>query len=130
MADFRKLLVWQRAHEFNIRVSRVATGIRGAQYMSLRSQMARAAASIPANLVEGRRQKTDRQFATYVRISVNSSSELEYHLLTARDLGALSTREFDSLVAELEEIRRMLAGLLRTLESTAHYLAPKLEAGS
>lgn len=120
MADFRKLLVWQRAHEFNIRVNRVAIGIRGAQFLSLRSQMVRAAASIPSNIVEGRRQKSDKQFASFVRIAVNSSSELEYHLLTARDLDALSTREFDSLVAELEEIRRMLHGLLRRLESSAH----------
>ena len=118
MADFRNLVVWQRAHELNLRVCRIAVGIRGATYMSLRSQMVRAAGSIPSNIVEGRDQKTDRQFAAYLHISVNSSSELEYHLLTARDLGRISERDFDALVAELKEIRRMLYGLIRTLEQT------------
>jgi len=122
MADFRKLVVWQRAHELNLRVCRIASGIRGATHTSLRSQMVRAAGSIPANIVEGRDQRTDRQFARYLRISANSSSELEYHLLTARDLGAISDRDFDSLVAELKEIRRMLYGLIRTLEKAPQTL--------
>ncbi len=118
MADFRKLLVWQRAHELHLRVCRIARDIRGATYMSLRSQMVRAAGSIPANIVEGRDQKTDRQFSAFLRISVNSSSELEYHLLAARDLGTLSSRDFDSLVGELKEVRSMLYGLIRTIEKS------------
>ena len=118
MADFRKLVVWQRAHELNLRVCVRARDIRGATYLSLRSQMVRAAGSIPSNIVEGRDQKTDRQFAAYLHIAANSSSELEYHLLTARDLGTISDRDFDSLVAELKEIRRMLYGLILTLEKT------------
>ena len=92
--------------------------IRGAPYLSLRSQMVRAALSIPSNIVEGRAQKTDAQFARFLRISLNSSSELEYHLLTARDLGAISAQLFDSLYADLVEVRRMLYGLIAKLDET------------
>ena len=46
--------------------------------------------SIPANIVEGRRQKTDKEFARFLRIAVNSAYELEYHVIVARDIGAIS----------------------------------------
>lgn len=46
--------------------------------------------SIAANIIEGRGQKTDREFARFLRIALNSTSELEYHLITARDMGVTS----------------------------------------
>ncbi len=116
MADFKKLLVWQRAHDLNLRVSRAATKIRDVPYLTLRSQMVRAALSIPANIVEGRGQSTDAHFARFLRISLNSSSELEYHLITARDLGAISVQLFNSLLGDLVEVRRMLHGLIAKLD--------------
>ena len=119
MADFKKLLVWRKAHELNLQISGVAGDIRGAQYLSLRSQMVRAALSIPANIVEGRGQKSDAQFARFLNIAINSSSELEYHLLTARDLQRISKELHDTLLANLIEVRRMLYGLLSTVNSPA-----------
>jgi len=116
LADFKKLLVWQRAHELNLQVSNVAMTIRGARYLSLRSQMVRAALSIPANMVEGRRQKTDRPFAACLQISLNSCSELEYHLITARDLEALSVESFNARLKQLVQVRIMLYGLIRSLQ--------------
>lgn len=115
MADFKKLHVWRKSHELNLRVVRISNEIRGADFMSLRSQMNRAALSIPSNIVEGRGQKSDAQFAKYVNTAINSSSELEYHLLTAKDLERIPEDLHNSLLAELIEIRKMLHGLLATL---------------
>jgi four helix bundle protein len=76
MADFEKLLVWRKAHALALNVHSVATGIRGSNYASLRSQMIRASMSIPANIVEGKGQKSGREFARFLGYSINSSSEL------------------------------------------------------
>ncbi len=112
VADFKKLLVWQKAHALALETHRVATGIRGGEYLSLRSQLIRAAMSIPANIVEGRSQESRREFARYLRIAVNSASELEYHLITARDIGVLSQADSLALLGKLIEVRKMLHGLL------------------
>ncbi|MFN2638089.1 MAG: four helix bundle protein [Gemmatimonadaceae bacterium] len=37
----------------------------------------RAATSIPANIAEGRRQESEKEFARFLRYALNSSSELE-----------------------------------------------------
>jgi four helix bundle protein len=117
MSDFKKLLVWQRAHELVLAINHITAAMRGANYVSLRSQMVRAAMSISANIVEGRGQKSDREFARFLRISLNSTSELEYHLIVAHDFGALTHRIFHSTTAQLIEVRKMLHGLLERLDA-------------
>ncbi|HMC22316.1 MAG TPA: four helix bundle protein, partial [Thermoanaerobaculia bacterium] len=77
MSDFKKLLVWQKAHGLALHSHRVAMGIRRLPDASLRGQIIRAAMSIPANIVEGRRQESEREFARFLRIALNSGCELE-----------------------------------------------------
>ena len=69
--------------------------------------------SIPANIVEGRRQESEKEFARFLRIAVNSGCELEYHLIVARDIGVMSESDAASLLREVIEVRRMIHGLLK-----------------
>ena len=45
--------------------------------------------SIPANIAEGRRQKSENEFGRFLGYALNSSSELEYHLIVACDTAAI-----------------------------------------
>ncbi|HVF40264.1 MAG TPA: four helix bundle protein [Gemmatimonadaceae bacterium] len=112
MADFKKLLVWQKAHALALAVHPIAIRIRGAEHMSLRSQIIRASISIPANIVEGRGQSSQREFVRYLRIAVNSTSELEYHLILARDIQVMRETDFLALLTQLKRVRMMLYGLI------------------
>ena len=56
--------------------------------------------SIPANIVEGRCQKSERDFARFLGYALNSSTELEYHLIVARDFRAITLSDFNSLHAQ------------------------------
>ena len=78
--------------------------------------------SIPANIVEGRGQKSERDFARFLGYALNSSSELEYHLVVARDVRAISLNDFKSLFDQLIEVRKMLHGLIRRLSILSRYL--------
>lgn len=115
MSDFKKLLVWQKAHALALHAHRVAMGIRESRYASLRSQIIRSAMSIPTNIVEGRRQEGEREFARFLRYSLNSAYELEYHLMFAHEIDVIPDGEARSLLAELVEVRRMLHGLLKRI---------------
>ena len=124
MSDYRKLHVWRKAHALAINVHRDAGRIRGANYSSLRSQLIRAAMSIPANIVEGRSQSSERDFCRFLRYALNSASELEYHLTVARDIGILPNKTFTPLAMEVVEIRKMLNGLIKSIIKPT---APPLE---
>jgi four helix bundle protein len=95
---------------------RVATEIRGPHYASMRSQIIRSAMSIPANIVEGREQRSDPGFARFLRIALGSTSELDYHLRVAIEINAISVEDHTSLSAQVVDVRMMLHGLLRRIE--------------
>jgi four helix bundle protein len=115
MSDFKKLDVWRKGHALVLNVQRTTARMRKGEIAALRGQMMRAAMSIPTNVVEGNGQESPKEFARFLGFSLNSSSELEYHLILARDLDGISQTDFDSLSAQTIEVRRMLYGLRRTL---------------
>jgi len=124
MSDFKKLEVWRKAHALALNVHRAAIGIRGANYSGLRSQLIRASMSIPTNIVEGNGQRTKLEFGRFVRIAVNSSQELEYHLIVARDVQLISASDYTALSTQTIEVRKMMNGLLRHLNAGS----PKISA--
>jgi len=115
VSDFKNLKVWQKAHALALHTYRVATKMRRSRDLSLRGQLIRAAISIPANIVEGRRQDSEKEFARFLRIALNSACELEYHLILARDFEAMSVADAESLLRECIEVRKMLHGFLNKL---------------
>ncbi len=116
MSDFRKLKVWRKAFSLALTTHELAQGVRGAAHMSLRSQLIRAAMSIPANIAEGREQKTERGFVTFLRHALASAAELENHYLIARGIRVIPQRTCDSAISQTVEVKKMLHGLINTLE--------------
>jgi four helix bundle protein len=82
----------------------------------LTSQIRRAAASIGANIAEGCGRRSDPEMKRFIQIARGSASELEYHLLLARDLHFLNQLEFKELEAKILEVQRMLAALALRLQ--------------
>ena len=111
MQDYRRLKVWQRAHANTLAVRDVANRFPRSGYASLKFQLLSSAESIPTNIVEGTAASSQKDFARFLDISIKSAGETEYQLLLARDYGVLNPVSFDSLTAEVIEIRKMLCGL-------------------
>jgi len=128
MSDFKNLKVWQKAHTLALDTHRVAGTIRGSNNSGLRTQTIRAAMSVPANIVESRGQLTRPEACRYLRIALNSATELEYHLLTATELKAISGHQCLTLTSQLVEVRKMLYGLIRSLTNRAGPGAPRPQA--
>ena len=73
MSDFRKLKVWRKAFALALTTHKLALGVRGAAYVSLRSQLIRAAMSIPTNIVEGTGQKSGKESARFIGLRAEFS---------------------------------------------------------
>ena len=115
MGDYKLLKVWQKAQAVALESHRATQKIRGGEHAALRSQITRAAFSIPANIVEGNGVQTPREYSRFVRIALNSANELEYHLITARDLALITATSATTLITNVIEVRKMLHGLMRYL---------------
>jgi four helix bundle protein len=85
------------------------------ELFGLRSQLRRAAVSIPANFAEGYKKRSRADKARFYNIAQGSLEECRYYLILARDLGYGET---DNLNMMLEEISRMLEAYIRSLLTT------------
>ena len=116
MQDFRNLEVWKKAHELALDVHKTLLRSRRVD-ANIRSQMSRAANSIPSNIVEGCAKDSRAELGRFSDISIGSSSELEYWLLLGRDLGQISRQDHDRLTTNTIEVRKMLFGLRRAIRN-------------
>ena len=81
--------------------------------------------SIPTNIVEGAGQKSQPEFCRFIRFALNSTSELEYHLILARDINIIAVNDFHSLLDQTIEIRKMLHGLLNRVVASSRKATEK-----
>ena len=117
MKDYRNLKVWDRAHQLTIALYQVTTGFPRDEHFGLTSQIRRSSASIGANIAEGCGKRGNAEFQRFLQIASGSASELDYHLLLARDLGFLHGHVYDQLSQELTRLRRMMTSLLQKVET-------------
>ena len=117
MQDFRKLKVWQKAHEATLSIYTATERFPAVERYGLVSQMRRAASSIPANIAEGCGRSSDADFGRFLYHAMGSASELEYFLLLARDLEFLDKATHERITANVQEIKRMLTPLIAKLKA-------------
>jgi four helix bundle protein len=119
MRDFKKIQVWEKAHQLTLRLYKATSSFPKEEIYGLTSQIRRAAASIPANVAEGCGRDTQAELARFVHIAGGSASELEYHLILAHDLGYIDDIAYPELDSAVNEIKRMLNGFEKTVQSNA-----------
>ena len=91
MKDFKNIKAWSKAHQLACSAYALTAHFPKEEIYGLTSQIRRAASSIPANIAEGCGRNGEAELARFCQIAMGSASELEYHLLLARDLKYLNT---------------------------------------
>ena len=117
MQDFRKLTVWQKSHSLTLEIYKVTENFPKNELFGLISQIRRSCVSIPANIVEGCGRNSDPEFARFLSIAMGSATELEYHLLLARDLGLLGQTDYENLNKSLIGIKQLLNNFIKKIRS-------------
>ena len=116
MSDHKDLKVFRLSNSNALSLYRATRGIKGSDNLAIRSQLTRAAFSIPANLVEGNKALSAKKFRQHVQTAIDSSHELDYHLETVRDLELLNLERASHALRTNEEVRKMLSGLWTYLD--------------
>jgi four helix bundle protein len=117
MKDFRQLKVWEKSHRLALAVYKATKSFPKEELYGLTSQIRRASMSVPTNIAEGCGRNTDAEFARFLQIAMGSASETEYQLILAHDLEFLSQEVYEKLHTDVEEVKQMLASLLKTLRA-------------
>jgi four helix bundle protein len=120
MRDFEQLKVWEKSHRLTLAVYEATVALPKEELYGLTSQMRRSCAAIPANIAEGCGRGSNADLARFLQIALGSASELQYHLLLARDLSYLSPRAYRRLTQEATETKRMLTSFIKNLKAFAN----------
>ena len=117
MKDFRDLKVWAKAHEVALACYDITRGFPREEVFGLTSQIRRSGSSVPANIAEGCGRRGNAELHRFLQMAMGSANELEYHLLLSKDLGYLRTDVHERVQAQLVEVKRMLASLIRKVDA-------------
>ncbi|MEO7963641.1 MAG: four helix bundle protein [Gemmatimonadaceae bacterium] len=115
----RSLSVWEKAHALAVATYRASSGTASRTFPALTGQLQRASAAIAVNLSEGAESETAEGFASHLAGAISSAREVEYLLLLASELGAISKSNHAKLEARTDQVTRMLAGLRATVRRRA-----------
>ena len=114
--SFRDLKVWRDAMTLVEEVYRISKTFPPHERFGLTAQLRRAAISIPSNIGEGKRRKRNKAFLNHLDIALGSQGEVDVQLELARRLGFLEKTQYETVVRRVDEIGRMLNGLIESIQ--------------
>lgn len=112
---FRKLIVWQRAHQLVLQVYKLTEKFPKNEMFGLTSQLRRAMVSVPANVAEGYAAGGKGQFKRYLDIEQGSLAEAEYYLILAQDLNYITPSQYEQAETLRAETGFLLHRLIESL---------------
>lgn len=115
--SYKDLMVWQKAMDMTSLVYRVTAELPADERFGLISQARRAAVSVPANLAEGHRRSSTKDFLRFVSIAAGSLAEVETLIELSVRLYSIQSSSLEELVSSADEVGRMIRGLQQALES-------------
>ena len=117
METYPDLKVWQLGMEMTKEVYVLTRGFPEWERYGLSSQLRRAAASIPANVAEGRAKDSTKDFLRHLSMAQGSLAEVETHRILAESLGYCKHDQIVRLLNRCSEEGKMLSGLQRSLRA-------------
>jgi four helix bundle protein len=114
---FEDLEVWRKGMDLVMQVYGLTKPFPSDERYGLTAQLRRAAVSIPSNIAEGRGRFGLRSFLYHLSVATGSLMELETQLRIAARLEYLKPEQARTLLEQLGEVRRLLAGLVRSLRT-------------
>ena len=111
---YRRAIVWQKAMEAALEVYRLAPRLPREETYGMRSQITRAAVSVPANVAEGWARESVNDKAQFLAIAQGSLAETETLLTLCEELGWFPKTETKTLRSLLDEVSRILTTMRRS----------------
>ena len=114
--SYQDLRVWQQGMILVQHACNLADRLPRHQFYGLRSQIERAAYSVPANIAEGFGRDHLGDYLRHLSIANGSLKELETLLLIASQRRYLGDAEIETALARTAELGRMLSTLVKRLK--------------
>ena len=111
----RESLVFDKSRVFALRIIKLYNYLKSerGEYV-LSKYLLRSGTSIGANIAEAEYAITKKDFLSKIYISLKEASETKYWLDLLHDADLLSNKEHSSIVADCEELLKLLTSIAKT----------------
>jgi len=113
----RDLIAWQKAMSLTVEIYQITKTFPKEELFSLTSQIRRASASIAANIAEGQGRRLGGEFRQFLGNARGSLLELDTHIELTFRVGYITKQQHNNLQEKINEVGRILNGLMRSLSS-------------
>ena len=110
---YRDTVVWGKAMEMACEIYRLAKLLPEEERYGLRSQITRAAVSVPSNIAEGWTRESKKEKSYFLSIAHGSLAELETQLTLCERVGWLNEKKTAYARERVEEVSRILTTMRR-----------------
>jgi four helix bundle protein len=117
--DHRKLNVFSQADALVLELYAETAAFPSDERFGLRTQVRRAAVSVPANIVEGCARRKEGEYLQFVNIATGSAAETLYLLDLSTRLGFLKTEAYRRLEPKYTMLIKGLKKLQTALQGEA-----------
>ena len=111
----KKLVLWQKVIGFVVLVYEVTKSFPRQEEFGLKSQLRRAAVSVPSNIAEGLSRKTVQDKLHFLNLAQASLSEIDAQVEVSLSLGFIDKENSNKLDDALSEVERLLNGLIKSI---------------
>tara|TARA_R110000868_G_scaffold28686_1_gene107284 strand:+ start:26691 stop:27062 length:372 start_codon:yes stop_codon:yes gene_type:complete len=117
--SFEEIISWQKARELNFDIYYITNNKEPfSKDFGLRDQIRRSSISVASNIAEGFERETTKEFIRFLYIAKASAGEFRSQLYLAFDLNYISMDEFEKLKSKVNEVSKLISGLIKYLSST------------
>ena len=117
MRNFREMKIWIKGIELANQVYRLVGQFPSSEEYGLKSQIRRAAVSIPSNIAEGSSRNSETEFKRYLEIALGSSFEVETDFIVASNLGMIEEKDLTQFFTNLSILQKQINALISKIKS-------------
>ncbi|SDG72520.1 four helix bundle protein [Winogradskyella thalassocola] len=118
MRNFRTLEIWKNGIELVKQVYVLSQQLPSEEKFGLRSQITRAAISIPSNIAEGSSRNSDIEFKRFLEIAMGSLFEVETQLIISKELEFIPEEKLTTIFELLSTEARMINSLISKIKNS------------
>jgi four helix bundle protein len=118
MRDFKKLEIWKNGITIVKLVYSLVQKLPSEEKFGLKSQISRAAVSVPSNIAEGCSRNSEVEFKRFLEIALGSLFEVETQLIISEELKFLDSKDLKSIFELIQKESKMINSLIIKIKNS------------
>jgi four helix bundle protein len=119
MKNFKELRIWEKGMNIVKEIYLLSESLPNHEKYGLKSQLTRAAVSVPSNIAEGSSRESDRDYKRFLEIALGSLFELETQLLIIREIYNLENNKSSEILEMISNEQKMINAFIKKLKAVS-----------